>query len=80
MKPERPGRGSPQDTVGQDPDYGRSYGPFSVAAGDVLGEDSFGVVEVLGDERLVGVFGGADQLQQAVGVVDSGIEQQPNGQ
>ncbi len=36
----------------------------------VLVEDVFGVVDVFGDELLVGVVGGADQLEQAVDVVD----------
>ncbi len=38
----------------------------------MLGQDSFAVVDVPGDELLIGVFGGDDQLEQAVDVLDSG--------
>ena len=37
----------------------------------MTGEDAFGVVDVLGDELLVGVLGSGDQVQQDVDVVDA---------
>ncbi len=40
-----------------------------VRADDVRGEGPFGVVHLLGDQLLVGVLGGGDQLQQGVDVL-----------
>jgi len=41
-----------------------------VRAGDVRGEGLVGVVHMLGDQLLVGVLGGGDQLQQGIDVLN----------
>ncbi len=41
-----------------------------VRADDVRGEGLFGVVHILGDQLLVGILGGGDQLQQGVDVLN----------